>query len=65
MRGDVLTKFSIARLVEIQRNILERGERNAISRRLRKKDNNEAITTWGLDLNKIFYALMCILLTYA
>ena len=52
-------------VVGIQRNILKPGEWNGISLHLHKKGDNEAIATWRLDLDKIFYALMCIPVTYA
>ena len=51
--GDSLTKLSIRTVAEIQRHIVERGRRNAISRRLHAKDDKEAITTWNLELNRI------------
>ena len=40
-------------MAEIQTNVIERGKRNPISRRLHKKDDNKAIATWRLDLNRV------------
>ena len=40
---------------EIQRNVIKRGTRNAISRRYHAKDDKEAIITWRLELNKILH----------
>ena len=52
---DFLTEFLIRTTDEIQRHIIERGKRNAISRRYHAKDDNKAIATWKLDLNRIFH----------
>ena len=38
---------------EIQRNVIKRSRRNAISRRYHAKGDKEAIATWSLDLNRI------------
>jgi len=38
---------------EIERNIIKQGNRNAISRRLRVKNDKEKIAAWKLDLDKI------------
>ena len=40
-------------MVEIQTNIIKRGKRNPISRYFREKDDNKAIATWRLDLNRV------------
>ena len=40
---------------KIQRNIVKRGERNVISRHFHRKDDNEAIATWKLDLDRILH----------
>jgi len=53
MPGYVLIRLSSRTAEEIQGNIIERGKRNAISRRYHAKDDKEAITTWTLDLNRI------------
>jgi len=37
----------------MQKNIIKRGKRNAISRRYHAKDDEEAIATWRLELNRI------------
>ena len=37
-------------MAEVQRNIVKRNERNPISRCFHKKDDDEAIATWKLDL---------------
>ena len=42
-------------MAEIQGNILKRGKRNAITRRIHKKNDNEAITTWRLGLDRILH----------
>ena len=44
-------------MAEIQRNIVKRGKRNAISQRFHEKDDNKAITTWRSDLNGILHVL--------
>ena len=43
-------------MAEIQTNVIERGKRNPISRYSHKKDDNKAIATWRLDLNRILQA---------
>jgi len=53
MPSDFLTKFSIRTTNEIQRHTVERGRRNAISRRYYAKDNKEAVAAWKLDLDGI------------
>ena len=40
---------------EIQRHIIKRGKRNAISRRYHAEDDKEAIATWRLDLDRILH----------
>jgi len=40
-------------MTEIQRHIIERGKRNAISRRHHVKDEKEAIVGWRSDLDEI------------
>lgn len=40
-------------VAEIQRNVVKRGKRSALSRRFHKKEDNEAIAAWRLDLNRI------------
>ena len=52
MWGVFPTKLSIRTVDEIQRHIIERGERNAISRRYHVKEDKEAIATWKLDLDR-------------
>ena len=41
---------------EIQKYIINRGKRNVISRRYHAKDDEEAIATWRLDLDRILPA---------
>jgi len=54
--GDFLTKLSNRIVGEIQRHITKRGKRNAISRRhWHAKDDEEAVVTWRLDLDRILY----------
>ena len=55
MPGNFLTKLSTSTVAEIQGHIIERGKRNAISRRYHTKDDKEAIATWRLDLNGILH----------
>ena len=55
MPGNFLTELSIRTMDGIQRHIIERGKRNAISRRYHAKDDKNAIATWGLDLNRILH----------
>lgn len=38
---------------EIQGNVIKRGKRNAISRRLHAKDDEQAIATWRSELDSI------------
>jgi len=57
--GDFLTKFPIRTMDEIQRHIIKRGKRNAISRRYHAKDDEKAITAWKLDLDKILHSNVC------
>jgi len=42
-------------MAEIQRHIVKRGERNAISRRYHAKDDKKAITAWRLDLDGVLH----------
>jgi len=42
-------------VAEIQRHIIKRGKRNAISRRYHAKDDKEATTTWRLEFNNILH----------
>ena len=42
-------------VAEIQRNIVKRRKRNAVSRLFNAKDDKEAIATWKLDLNRILH----------
>ena len=42
-------------VAEIQRNIVKRRERNAVSRLFNAKDDKEAIPTWKSDLNRILH----------
>ena len=44
-------------MAEIQGNIVKRNKRGAISRRFYKKDDDEAIATWKLDLDRILRVL--------
>ena len=50
---DFLTRFSIRTMDEIQRHIIKRDKRNAISRHYHAKDDEKAIDTWKLDLGRI------------
>ena len=43
-------------MAEIQTNVIKRGKRNPISRYFHKKEDNKAIATWRLDLNRILQA---------
>jgi hypothetical protein len=40
-------------LGEIQREIIKKGKRSAVSRLLHAKNDKEMIAAWKLDLNKI------------
>jgi len=40
-------------VAEIQRKILERGKRNALSRLFHARNDKETIASWRLDLNRI------------
>jgi hypothetical protein len=40
-------------LAEIQRKIIRKGKRNAVTRLLHAKNDKETIAAWKLDLNKI------------
>ena len=42
-------------MAEVQRHIDKRGKRNTVSRRFRKKGDDEAIASWRSDLNKILH----------
>ena len=53
--GDFLTELSIRTVAEIQRHIIKRGKRNAISRHYHAKDDRDAIVAWRLDLNGILH----------
>ena len=44
-------------MAEIQGNIAKRDKRNAVSRRLHKKEDDEAIASWRLDLNRVLRVL--------
>ena len=52
---DFLTKLSIRTMDEIQKHIIKRGKRNVISRRYHAKDDEKAIATWRLDLDRILH----------
>ena len=42
-------------MAEIQRNIIKRGKRNAISQCFHKKNDSKAIAGWRLDLDRILH----------
>jgi len=42
-------------VAEIQRNIVERAKRNAVTRLFHAKNDKETIATWRLDLNRILH----------
>ena len=42
-------------VAEIQKNIVERGQRNGLSRMFHAKNDKETIATWRLDLNRILH----------
>jgi hypothetical protein len=42
-------------IVEIQRRIIEKGQRNLFSRLAHAKDDKENLASWRLDLNKILH----------
>ena len=44
-------------MTEIQRNIVKRGKRRVFSRPFRAGDDEEAVATWKLDLDKILRVL--------
>ena len=52
---DLLTEFSTRTVAEIQRHVIKRGKRNAISRRYHAKDDKDAIATWRLNLDGILH----------
>jgi hypothetical protein len=52
---DFLIKLSSRTVDEIQRNIIKRGKRNAISRLYHANDDKKAIATWRLDLDGILH----------
>ena len=61
--GDLLAKPPTRTVTEIQKHIVERGKRNAISRRHHAKDDRGAIAMWGLEFNRtlhIFHACFVI-----
>ena len=41
--------------MEIQRKVIEQGERNVVSRFIHSENDKEAITTWKLNLDKILH----------
>ena len=43
---------------EIQRNVIKRGERNAISRRFHAKDDKKAIAAWRLDFDRTLHVFI-------
>ena len=51
--SDFLTKLPNRIVDEIRRHIIKRDKRDAISRCYHAKDDEEAIATWKLDLDKI------------
>jgi len=51
--GNSLIRPSSSTVDDIQRNIIERSKRNAISQRYHVKDDKKAIAAWSLDLNRI------------
>lgn len=53
--GDILTNPPTRTVTEVQKHIVERGKRNAISRRYHAKDDKEAIATWRLEFNRILH----------
>jgi len=50
--GYFLIEPSFRTVDGIQRNIIKRGKRNAISRRYHAKDDEEAIAAWRSELNR-------------
>ena len=42
-------------MAEIQKNIIERGRRNGLSRMFHAKNDKETIATWRVDLNGILH----------
>jgi len=42
-------------VAEIQKNIIERGRRNGLSRMFHAKNDKETIATWRTDLNRILH----------
>jgi len=42
-------------VAEIQKNIIQRGERNRLSRMFHAKNDKETIATWRSDLNRILH----------
>ena len=44
--------FDCRTVAEIQRKIIKRRERNAVSRLLNAKNDKDAIAAWNLDLSK-------------
>ena len=42
-------------VAEIQKNIIERGQRNGLSRMFHAKNDKETIATWRVDLNRILH----------
>ena len=53
MPWNPLTDLSIRIVDEIQRNVIKRGKRNAVSRWLRAEDDGRAVATWRSELNSI------------
>ena len=52
-------------VAEIQKNIIERGQRNGLSRMFHAKNDKETIATWRLDLNRILHVFNVCGLTLA
>ena len=45
--------FDRSTLADIQRKVIKKGKRNAISRLIHAKNDKEMIAAWKSDLNKI------------
>lgn len=52
---DLLTEVPISTVVEIQRHIIERGERRAIFRPFHMMSDKRAIATWKSDFDRIIH----------
>ena len=52
---DSLTRPNRRTVAEIQGDIIEKGRRNLLSRLIHAKNDEEAIATWKLALNRILH----------